>query len=475
MSTAWTADRVRQRAAELGPWFHNMQLAGVQTAPDHFLGDYPAVKWRHFADAIPADLTGKTVLDIGCNGGFYSMEMKRRGADRVVGIDFDDDYLAQARFAATVEGLDIEFRQMSVYDVAALGERFDVVFFIGVLYHLRHPLLALDLIHEHVTRDLLVFQSMQRGSPDMPEVAEDYPFLRDGAVRAAGLSEAALHRAELLARQHQLVDAQPCLRRRHAAQRRVQHRSHARGGSVHLPPCRRYRLRRCLSGARGGRAMIEAAMIWNEPNNKSHWDLEADPGWLIFAETCKAAGQAIRAEAPGLPRVLGGISPIDPDFIRVLANQGVLEELDAVAVHGFPLDWNNWLIDEWPDKIASIQAVTSLPVWVSEVGISTFGAQEVQEWGCAVLPSCCGAARRASTGIAYTTCQPPGPPPRGTGRPKAPPISGISTWACMTSTAGRSARPASSTSSRPSSACASGSTTRTTGWTTPLPACVTWA
>ncbi len=176
MSTAWTADRVRQRAAELGPWFHNMQLAGVQTAPDHFLGDYPAVKWRHFADAIPADLTGKTVLDIGCNGGFYSMEMKRRGADRVVGIDFDDDYLAQARFAATVEGLDIEFRQMSVYDVAALGERFDVVFFIGVLYHLRHPLLALDLIHEHVTRDLLVFQSMQRGSPDMPEVAEDYPF-----------------------------------------------------------------------------------------------------------------------------------------------------------------------------------------------------------------------------------------------------------------------------------------------------------
>ena len=127
--------------------------------------------------------------------------------------------------------------------------------------------------------------------------------------------------------------------------------------------------------------MIEAAMIWNEPNNKSHWDLEADPGWVMFAETCKAAGRAIRAEAPALPRVLGGISPIDPDFIRVLANQGVLEQLDAVAVHGFPLDWNNWLLDDWPEKIASIQAVTSLPVWVSEVGISTFGAQEVQEWG----------------------------------------------------------------------------------------------
>jgi tRNA (mo5U34)-methyltransferase len=172
----WTPDRIRERAAELGPWFHNMELRGVRTAPEHFLGDYPAVKWRHFASAIPADLTGKTVLDIGCNGGFYSMEMKRRGAARVVGIDFDEDYLAQARFAAEVEGLDIEFRQMSVYDVASLGERFDVVFFIGVLYHLRHPLLALDLIHEHVTRDLMVFQSMQRGSPDMPEIAPDYPF-----------------------------------------------------------------------------------------------------------------------------------------------------------------------------------------------------------------------------------------------------------------------------------------------------------
>ncbi len=108
------------------------------------------MKWQRFAHAIPPDLTGKTVLDIGCNGGFYSIEMKRRGAERVLGIDFDDDYLAQARFAAEVTGLDIEFRKLSVYDVGALGERFDIVLFMGVLYHLRHPLLALDLIREHV-------------------------------------------------------------------------------------------------------------------------------------------------------------------------------------------------------------------------------------------------------------------------------------------------------------------------------------
>lgn len=174
--SAWTPERVAARLRDLGPWFHNLDLCGVATAPDHFLGDFPRVKWERFRDALPADLSGRTVLDIGCNGGFYSLEMKRRGAARVVGIDFDPDYLAQARFAAEVAGLDIEFRELSVYDVARLGERFDLVFFIGVLYHLRHPLLALDLIHEHVAGDLMVFQSLQRGADLIEPVAPDYPF-----------------------------------------------------------------------------------------------------------------------------------------------------------------------------------------------------------------------------------------------------------------------------------------------------------
>ena len=169
-------DEIRRRAAALGEWFHNLDLGGVRTAPDHFLGDYPAVKWRSFAHAVPADLAGKSVLDIGCNGGFYSMEMKKRGAARVLGVDWDEDYLAQARFAAEVTGLDIEFRRLSVYDVGSLGERFDVVLFLGVLYHLRHPLLALDLIHEHAARDLLVFQSMQRGAAEAEPVRENYDF-----------------------------------------------------------------------------------------------------------------------------------------------------------------------------------------------------------------------------------------------------------------------------------------------------------
>ncbi len=129
--------------------------------------------------------------------------------------------------------------------------------------------------------------------------------------------------------------------------------------------------------------MLEAAMIWNEPNNKSHWDPEIDPGWATFAQTARLAAQAIRAENGSVKRVLGGISPIDPDFIVKMTERGVLAELEAVAVHGFPLDWNLWQIHEWPTKIAEIRAVTNLPVWVSEVGVSTFGAEEVQAWGMA--------------------------------------------------------------------------------------------
>jgi beta-xylosidase len=127
--------------------------------------------------------------------------------------------------------------------------------------------------------------------------------------------------------------------------------------------------------------MIEAAMIWNEPNNKSHWDPEVDPEWTLFAEMTALVGDAIAAENCGVTRVLGGISPIDPLFLRRMQGYGVLDHVDAVAVHGFPLDWNLWKLDEWPQKLAEIRQVTDLPVWITEVGVSTFGAEEVQVWG----------------------------------------------------------------------------------------------
>ena len=167
---------LERRIRNLGPWFHNMLVGGIRTEPCHFLGDYPEVKFRHWREEIPQDLAGCSVLDIGCNAGFYTQAMKRRGASRVLGIDTDERYLAQARFAAEMEGLDIQFLRMSVWEIGSLQEKFDLVLFMGVLYHLRHPLLALDLIHEHVARDRFVFQSLQRGSREVNPVAEDCDF-----------------------------------------------------------------------------------------------------------------------------------------------------------------------------------------------------------------------------------------------------------------------------------------------------------
>jgi len=127
--------------------------------------------------------------------------------------------------------------------------------------------------------------------------------------------------------------------------------------------------------------VVEAVMLWNEPNNLSHWDFELDPGWRTFGSLVKAASAGIAAERPGLTRVMGGMSPIDPSFVNTLRQCGALEAVDAIAVHGFPLDWNHWQIHEWPSKLDEIRAVTDLPVWVSEVGVSSFGAEEVQEFG----------------------------------------------------------------------------------------------
>ena len=127
--------------------------------------------------------------------------------------------------------------------------------------------------------------------------------------------------------------------------------------------------------------MVEAIMLWNEPNNLSHWDFKVDQDWKMFAEMAILAANAIRLVNPELPIVLGGISPIDPHFIRLMDSHGVLNAVDVVALHGFPLDWNHWQVDDWPSKLDEIKAVTKLPIWISEVGASSFGAEEVQVFG----------------------------------------------------------------------------------------------
>src|SRR5438105_11573923 len=180
-SSAQVGD-LSQRITELGEWFHNLDLHGVKTAPNHFLGDFPNVKWQLIRPEIPARLDGATVLDIGCNGGFYSIEMKRRGAQRVLGIDVEDRYLNQARFAAATLGLEIEFEKRSVYTVDEIPGQFDFVFFMGVFYHLRYPLFALDRLIKKVGRQL-VFQTMLRGSDKVETFKDDYHFWDDKAFR----------------------------------------------------------------------------------------------------------------------------------------------------------------------------------------------------------------------------------------------------------------------------------------------------
>ncbi len=180
--------QLRQQIEALGPWFHNLRIHGEQTAPHHFLGDYPATKWQRVAPAVPEDLRGASVLDIGCNAGFYSIELKRRGAGRVLGIDADEDYLRQARFAADQLQMDIEFRKCSVYDVDTLHESFDIVLFMGLFYHLRYPLFALDRIVQRV-QGVLVFQTLTRPNPEAPErcpVEDDYDFWQDSIFSEPG-------------------------------------------------------------------------------------------------------------------------------------------------------------------------------------------------------------------------------------------------------------------------------------------------
>jgi tRNA (mo5U34)-methyltransferase len=179
-STGSLAARIEQ----LGPWFHDLELDGIRTAPDHALGNALRDLWAVVRPAFPDDLTGTTVLDIGCNAGFYALEMHRRGA-RVTGIDHNARYLAQARLAAEVQGADIEYLELEVYDVDRLARQFDYVLFLGVFYHLRHPLYALEKVAALV-RERLVFQSLLRGSAAAPRVADDYPISEEAAFREPG-------------------------------------------------------------------------------------------------------------------------------------------------------------------------------------------------------------------------------------------------------------------------------------------------
>jgi tRNA (mo5U34)-methyltransferase len=181
-------DELAQEIRSLAPWFHNLHLpGGRQTAPDHPLGDFPAFKWEQLAPHLPEDMSGLSVLDIGCNAGFYALRLAGRGA-RVLGVDVDEHYLRQARWARDRFGFgedQIALRQMQVYELAQLEETFDVVLFMGVLYHLRYPLLALDIVASRV-RDQLILQTLTMPGDDVLEAPEDLSLHARGAMQEPG-------------------------------------------------------------------------------------------------------------------------------------------------------------------------------------------------------------------------------------------------------------------------------------------------
>lgn len=167
----------QEKITALAPWFHNIHLPdGSQTAPEHFLGDFPSFKWENIEASIPEDLNGWKVLDIGCNAGFYSLELAKRGAE-VLAIDLDEHYLRQAQWVAEQFGLEdkIRFKQLQVYDLAHQEESFDLVWFMGVFYHLRYPMLALDILAQK-TKKMMVFQTLSLPGKEEMELPHDVPF-----------------------------------------------------------------------------------------------------------------------------------------------------------------------------------------------------------------------------------------------------------------------------------------------------------
>ena len=147
----------------LEPWFHRIDLGdGIFTKTESVMGepvDHPRETWEIIQKCLPADLTGKSVLDVGCNGGFYCVEAKRRGASRVLGVDGQRQHVRQALFVRKVLGLDLEFRRFSVYDLqpATIGT-FDITLALGLVYHLKHLVLALERLYD-VTSELLIVET----------------------------------------------------------------------------------------------------------------------------------------------------------------------------------------------------------------------------------------------------------------------------------------------------------------------------
>src|SRR5256714_1331409 len=163
MKETLTKEEIQARIDKLGPWFHCIELGGgIVTKTESAVGEpveHPRPTWEKVRACLPEDLAGRSVLDVGCNAGFYAVELKRRGASRVVGVDSQRNLIRQAAFVREVLSLDIEYRRASVYDLdpRASGQ-FDITLALGLIYHCKHLVLALEKLFA-VTRELLVVET----------------------------------------------------------------------------------------------------------------------------------------------------------------------------------------------------------------------------------------------------------------------------------------------------------------------------
>ena len=158
-----TPEEIRAELKRLEPWFHRIDLGGgLFTKTESVMGepvDHPFGNWQTIQKLLPLDLSAKTLLDVGCNAGFYAFEAKRRGARRVLGVDGQRQHVRQGLFVRKLLGLDVEFRRLNVYelDTRSIGQ-FDITLALGLLYHLKHPILALEKLFL-VTSELLVIET----------------------------------------------------------------------------------------------------------------------------------------------------------------------------------------------------------------------------------------------------------------------------------------------------------------------------
>lgn len=168
-----TREEILSELKRLEPWFHRIDLGGgLFTKTESVMGepvDHPRDPWQTIQKLLPHDLSGMTLLDVGCNAGFYAFETKRRGARRVLGVDGQRQHVRQGLFVRKVLGLEVEFRRLNVYELSPrVVGHFDITLALGLLYHLKHPILALENLYR-VTKELLVIETAIMPSAATPK------------------------------------------------------------------------------------------------------------------------------------------------------------------------------------------------------------------------------------------------------------------------------------------------------------------